>query len=143
MSPLVAEPVRLTAGENVAEARAAVAAALSGGSAPVDALVCASDSLAVGAHLATVAAGRSDLPVIGFDNTPVCEAIGISSVEQLPEEVASGTLSLLLDAEDAAENASAGRAQHVLVEPRLIVRDDVRRTYADRGTRRSPHMLRP
>ena len=42
----------------------------------LDALVCVSDALAVGAHLAAADAGRRDLPVFGFDNTPVAEALG-------------------------------------------------------------------
>ena len=54
-----------------------------------DAIVCASDSLAVGAHLAAVAAGCPRLPIIGFDNTPAVEALGLASVEQLPEAVAA------------------------------------------------------
>ena len=35
-------------------------------------------------------------PVIGFDNTPVAEAMGISSVEQSPELVARAVLDLLM-----------------------------------------------
>ena len=118
-----AQGVRLTSEESVGRARAEVSALLARGE-PVDGFVCASDSLAVGAHLATVAAGASDLPVIGFDNTPAAEAIGLSSVEQLPEKVAGGALELLMgptgSAVDPRETA-AGEA-HVLVEPRLVVR---------------------
>ena len=58
---------------------------------------CASsDALAVGTHLAAADAGRRELPVIGFDNTPVAEALGISSVEQSPELVARAVLDLLM-----------------------------------------------
>ncbi len=109
--------------DNVALARDAVEAGLR--VAPdVTAIVCASDSLAIGAHLATALAGRPDIRVVGFDNTPAAEALGLSSVEQLPERVASGALDLLMGENGtvvAPRPATAGAA-HVLVEPRLVVR---------------------
>ncbi|GHH66416.1 LacI family DNA-binding transcriptional regulator [Promicromonospora soli] len=90
----------------------------------IDAIVCVADSLAIGAHLAATALGRPELPVVGFDNTPAAEALGISSVEQLPEQVAAGVLDLLMGPtggvvlrRDPAEDEA-----HVLVEPRLVVR---------------------
>ncbi len=109
--------------DNVALARDVVAEGL-GHDPDVDGIVCASDSLAIGAHLATTVAGRADILVIGFDNTPAAEALGLSSVEQLPERVASGALDLLMGEEGtvvAPRPATAGAA-HVLVEPRLVVR---------------------
>ena len=86
--------------------------------------MCVSDALAVGTHLAAADAGRRELPVIGFDNTPVAEALGISSVEQSPELVARAVLDLLMGPTGNAVAAlDADRSpQHVLVEPRLIVR---------------------
>ncbi|WP_285104143.1 LacI family DNA-binding transcriptional regulator [Promicromonospora sp. MEB111] len=112
--------------ESVGLARELTGAALAADPA-VDAVVCVSDSLAIGAHLAATALGRPDLPVVGFDNTPAAEALGISSVEQLPEQVAAGVLDLLMgptggvvlrsDQRDSAEEAA-----YVLVEPRLVVR---------------------
>ena len=90
----------------------------------VDGIVCVSDSLAIGAHLAAAAAGRADLPIVGFDNTPAVEAIGLSSVEPLPERVAAGVLELLMGPTGSVVDprpAAAGAA-HVLVEPRLVVR---------------------
>ena len=91
----------------------------------LDALVCVSDALAVGSHLAAADAGRRELPVIGFDNTPVAEALGISSVEQSPELVARAVLDLLMGPTGHAVAAldSAHPQRHVLVEPRLIVRE--------------------
>ncbi|QOC25011.1 LacI family DNA-binding transcriptional regulator [Microbacterium sp. PAMC21962] len=114
-------PVRLTSEENVARARDIAAPVVARDD--IDALVCVSDSLAVGAHLAAVAAGRPRLPIVGFDNTPAVEALGLSSVEQLPEEVAVGALDLLLGGASSIDprDAEPGRA-HVLVEPRLVVR---------------------
>jgi DNA-binding LacI/PurR family transcriptional regulator len=111
--------VRLVSEESVSAARAVVGEALASG-ADFDALVCASDALAMGAHLAAVAAGRPELPIIGFDNTPAAEAMGLSSVEQLPEQVASAALDLLLaSGDDRPED------RHVLVEPQLVVRGSV------------------
>ena len=43
-------------------------------------------------------AGRPQFPVIGFDNTPVAQAVGLSSVDQHLGEVAAGTLELLMGA---------------------------------------------
>ena len=110
--------------DDLPAARATMAAILAGPGPVPDAVVCASDSLALGAHLAAVEAGVDDLLVIGFDNTPVSEALGLSSVEQRPEDVAAGTLDLLMGAGGTAVDPSAARpgAGHVLVEPRLIVR---------------------
>jgi DNA-binding LacI/PurR family transcriptional regulator len=119
--PAEAPRVRLTSEESVALARDVVATALAGDG--IDALVCVSDSLAIGAHLAAVAAGCPRLPIIGFDNTPAAEALGLSSVEQLPERVAGGALDLLIgDAGAITLREPSPGASHVLVEPRLIVR---------------------
>ncbi len=112
---------RLISPESVADARAVVARALE--ETPFDALVCASDSLALGAHLAATVAGRPRLPIIGFDNTPVAEALGFSSVEQMPEQVASGALDLLLaGGRVITPREVEPHLAHVLVEPRLVVR---------------------
>ncbi len=63
------------------------------------ALVCASDSLAIGA----VSAWRErhpgeqgNAPVIGFDDTPVAQALGLTSVRQPVEDVAARVIALLL-----------------------------------------------
>ncbi len=114
---------RLTCEDRVSDARAVTAELLDRSSA-LDGIVCVSDSLAIGAHLAAAAAGRTEVPIVGFDNTPAAEAIGLSSVEQLPEQVAAGVLELLMGATGskvAPRRAAAGEA-HVLVEPRLVVR---------------------
>jgi DNA-binding LacI/PurR family transcriptional regulator len=116
--------LRWSVEDDLTAARALMARRLDGSGPVPDAVVCASDSLALGAHLAAMAAGIDDLLVIGFDNTPVSEALGLSSVEQRPEDVAAGTLDLLM----GEGGTSIGRAQdrlgagHVLVEPRLVVR---------------------
>jgi DNA-binding LacI/PurR family transcriptional regulator len=108
--------LRLVSTDSVARARQVTTAALQGS--PVDAIVCASDTLAVGAHLAVSDAGMRGVEVIGFDNTPVAEALGISSVEQRPERVAEAVLDLLT-------GDPRRRGQHRLIEPQLVVRTPV------------------
>ncbi|MFI6427747.1 LacI family DNA-binding transcriptional regulator [Promicromonospora sp. NPDC050880] len=110
--------------ESVSLARDLTGAALTARPA-VDAIVCVSDSLAIGAHLAATALGRPELPVVGFDNTPAAEALGISSVEQLPEQVAAGVLDLLMGPTGSVVlvHDAAQEPTYVLVEPRLIIRD--------------------
>lgn len=88
----------------------------------IDAVVCASDSLAVGAHLAAVDTGATHVPLIGFDNTPVAEALGLSSVEQSPELVAAAVLDLLTDDSGRRIDSGGSAPRRLLVQPRLIVR---------------------
>lgn len=122
MSAAGAPMTRLTAEDGVPFARAAVEAAIASEEVP-DAVVCASDSLAVGALLGLAGAGLS-VPVIGFDNTPTAEALGFSSVEQRPEDVAAAVLELLMGPTGevvAPRSVEAGSA-HALITPELIVR---------------------
>ena len=91
----------------------------------VDALVCVSDSLALGAMIAAASAGRPQLPIIGFDNTPVAQALGFSSVEQSLDSVAAGVLELLMGATGSdlvGRELSPGGA-HRLISPKLIIRN--------------------
>jgi DNA-binding LacI/PurR family transcriptional regulator len=83
-----------------------------------DAIVCASDSLGLGAMLMVGA----DVPVIGYDNTPVADAVGLSSVEQPLDEVARGVLELI--GTDTTPETPAGGADpwHRLVTPTLVLR---------------------
>lgn len=99
-------------------------AALSGHTGNLDAIVCASDSLAIGALLAAAGEGNPNLAVVGFDNTPTAAALGISSIEQHPEEVATGVLELLMGATGTivAPRAAVAGDAHVLVTPELVVR---------------------
>jgi DNA-binding LacI/PurR family transcriptional regulator len=120
-----------TAEENVAPARRVVEELLAGHLAdghdapPLDALVCASDSLALGAMMAVREAGFPKFPVIGFDNTPVAKAVGLSSVDQRLDEVAADALDLLLGPTGSRVlpvGADTGEPRHRLVDPRLVVR---------------------
>lgn len=90
-----------------------------------DALVCASDTLALGARLAASTLGWEDLPIIGFDNTPVAAAVGLSSIQQPLEDVATGVLELLLGQSGSsvlgAEDNNEEPTYRLLV-PRLVER---------------------
>lgn len=83
------------------------------------ALVCASDSLALGALHATRA---TDAPpaVVGFDDTPVATALGLTSVAQPLAEAADRALGLLLRRLDGG--AGPVPDPHVLLTPYLVVR---------------------
>jgi DNA-binding LacI/PurR family transcriptional regulator len=89
------------------------------------ALVCASDSLSIGAAAAwrqVTPEVSADVPVIGFDDTPVAAALGLASVRQPIEQVAERVLALLLQrlARDARETADA--PEHVLLPASLVLR---------------------
>jgi DNA-binding LacI/PurR family transcriptional regulator len=89
------------------------------------ALVCASDSLALGAVAAWRAAGLADdgdePPVIGFDDTPVAAALGLSSVHQPIEAVAKHVLDVLLR-RLGGDHAQAEPPLHQLLPSSLVVR---------------------
>lgn len=106
--------LRLSVTDGVADGREAIRDLLERGVA-IDAIVCASDSLALGALLLV----GPDIPVIGYDNTPVAEAVGLSSIEQPLDRVAEGVLDLLAEETDSNDAAAS---RHRLVEPRLVVR---------------------
>lgn len=117
-----AHGTRVVAEDSVPEARRAITRAMEDGI-RADAVVCASDSLAVGALLGLADAGKA-VPVIGFDNTPTAEALGFSSVEQRPEDVAEAILQLLMGPTGdvvAPRRVESGSA-HALITPELVVR---------------------
>lgn len=92
---------------------------------PPDAIVCASDSLALGAMMAAADLGRSALPVIGYDNTPVAAAVGLSSIDQPLGLVAQSALELIFG--EAGNTVvphvhSAADPIHRLLAPTLVVR---------------------
>jgi DNA-binding LacI/PurR family transcriptional regulator len=107
------DSLQLSVEDGVAQGREAMRDLIESGT-PFDAVACASDSLGLGAMLMVGA----DIPVIGYDNTPVADAVGLSSVEQPLGEVAKGVLELLSDAPGAA----SGDSRHRLVQPRLMLR---------------------
>lgn len=104
----------LTCEDDVTAATRVVSSAIDGG-AGFDALVCASDTLALGARFAL----GTGVPVVGYDDTPVAEALGISSVEQPLVEVASAAVELLMGAGRSVLPATTG---HRLLAPRVVWR---------------------
>lgn len=87
----------------------------------VDAVACASDSLALGALIGS----RGRIPVVGYDNTPIAASLGFSSVEQPLDKVAEGVLELLTGAHGGrVSRLEPGGSDpgHRLITPRLIVR---------------------
>jgi DNA-binding LacI/PurR family transcriptional regulator len=99
-------------------AQAAVADLLARRDAP-DAIVCASDTLALGAHRAALAASgdRSLVSVVGFDATPVADALGLASVAQPIDQAAHLCIDLLTRRFEAPDRP----AQGLLVAPVLHV----------------------
>jgi DNA-binding LacI/PurR family transcriptional regulator len=81
---------------------------------PPTALVCITDSLAVGA----MSSGLPALAVVGFDDTPVAEAVGLSSLAQPLDRAAATCLDLVLSAIDEPGE----HPQTVLLQPTLRVR---------------------
>jgi len=87
----------------------------------LDAVLCASDSLALGAMIGNP--GR--VPVTGYDNTPVAAAIGLSSVDQAVEEVAAGVLELLTGEFGGKVHGAPESLEprHRMITPRLVERE--------------------
>lgn len=87
------------------------------------ALVCASDSLALGAIAAwreRNAVRSGGAPVTGFDDTPVALALGLTSVRQPVEAVAERVLALLLEQLDGGPG---GGPHQELLPSALVVRE--------------------
>lgn len=82
------------------------------------AVVCASDSLALGA-LTVGRTRETPLAVVGFDDTPVAAAVGLTSVAQPLTEAAHRALDLLLDQLDGTGGT---RSRQVLLTPHLVER---------------------
>ena len=97
---------------------------------PPTALVCASDSLALGALSAVPTTA-----VTGFDDTPVARAVGLTSVSQPVVPAAAACLEQVLE-------VIGGRAeapQHVLLAPSLTVRPSTTHAPAPAGGNRGEH----
>lgn len=116
------EPLHVATEEGVAQGADALRRLEEGGDAGVDGVVCASDSLALGALIAA----RGRMPVVGYDNTPIAASLGFSSVEQPLDKVAEGILELLTGAHGGRVSRDGERVsdpRHRLIAPRLVVRD--------------------
>ncbi|MCW2896327.1 MAG: LacI family transcriptional regulator [Actinomycetia bacterium] len=93
---------------------------------PPTALVCVSDTVALGAWTEITARGLvpgRDVSVIGFDDSTAAAAVGLTSVAQPLDEVADACLvaldRLLSPGSGAGKRAVRPRA---LLEPRLVIR---------------------
>jgi DNA-binding LacI/PurR family transcriptional regulator len=91
----------------------------------VTALVCVSDSIALGAlaavrEHAAQRLSRAAVAVTGFDDTPVARAVDLTSVAQPVGDVAARAVDLLRSQIDGRDGAAADR--QVLIEPHLVVR---------------------
>lgn len=82
------------------------------------AIVCTSDSLALGALARLRSEGRGAMPVIGFDDTPVAAAIGLSSIAQPVEEAAEILIGMAL----AELSGTPAESRQRLLPARLVVR---------------------
>lgn len=88
------------------------------------ALVCASDSLALGALHAAGLSGAGPggrIAVIGFDDTPVAQAVGLTSVGQPLAQAAARCIELLTGLLDDVPGAAT--PEHVLLRPHVVVRE--------------------
>ncbi|HEY0698005.1 MAG TPA: LacI family DNA-binding transcriptional regulator [Micromonospora sp.] len=85
---------------------------------PPTAVVCASDSLALGALHAARALGV-ELAITGYDDTPVARAVGLTSVSQPLSQAAASCVELLTGVLDGAATDAPTR---VLLQPSLVVR---------------------
>ncbi|QTE28321.1 LacI family DNA-binding transcriptional regulator [Pengzhenrongella sicca] len=108
-------------------------------SAEPTAFVCASDSLALGALVTARAHGRATpsgevTAVVGFDDTPVARAIGLTSVAQPLIDAAERAFGLLLSEVHGNRPRSAGgwAGHQVLLQPELVPRESSARP-APRG----------
>jgi DNA-binding LacI/PurR family transcriptional regulator len=97
----------------------------------VTAFVCASDSLALGARKAAADRKAADrkataesAETIGFDDTPVAQAVGLSSVAQPLPEAAAHCVRLLAGLLDSP-TAPTGEDTQVLLTPSLVLRSPV------------------
>ncbi|GAA1001373.1 LacI family DNA-binding transcriptional regulator [Subtercola frigoramans] len=125
LSNVELDALQIAVDDGVASGRAAMAD-LVAANPSLDAVVCASDSLALGAMMAS----NRGIPVTGYDNTPVAAAVGLSSVEQPLVEVAARVLELLVG-EFGAPTPGPGtdlppaESRHRLLTPRLVVRQSL------------------
>ena len=101
---------------------------------PPDAIVCASDSLALGASITASTAGLGQLPIVGFDNTPVAAAVGLSSLDQPLDEVVATALTMLFGPEGDSVLANPGSDEEPmtrLLVPRLVERRSTHRAFGE------------
>jgi DNA-binding LacI/PurR family transcriptional regulator len=123
-SARLCEELAVEGPDSLLEGRAATAALLDRADPPT-AIVCASDSVALGAWTEITARGLRpgpDVAVIGFDDSPTAAVVGLTSIAQPLHDVARTCLGLLHEVLTAA-TAPAGPPPPVLLPPHLVLRD--------------------
>ena len=125
----ISNSVIIAPGEDVSDAKRSVVELLANAPAP-QAVVCFSDALALGAHLALEESGKS-AEIVGFDNSPIAEEFGFSSIDQRLEHVAAQSVSILMGSSGPIiklrDFAAEGLAAHCLVSPALVPRGKLAR----------------
>jgi len=120
VADLTEDPAKwmVTCQDSVREGAAAAAELRSRG---VTALVCASDSLALGAaSVFRVDHEGGPLPIVGFDDSPVARSLGLSSISQPVEDAAAQAISILLK---LLRGDHDGPLEQLLLPPSLRIRD--------------------
>ncbi len=92
----------------------------------LEAVVCVSDTLALGCYLEFQKMGLHGIEISGFDNSPISKEFGFTSLDQNLSEIAQGALKLLMGGEGnqiKKLNFNDDRSSaHILLAPTLIVR---------------------
>lgn len=92
----------------------------------LDAVVCVSDTVALGCLLEFQRVSKYNIPVTGFDNTPISKEFGFTSIDQNLSKVASSALAILMGENGnqirKVDFAAEQTAAHVLLKPVLVVR---------------------
>jgi DNA-binding LacI/PurR family transcriptional regulator len=91
----------------------------------IDAIVCASDTLALGVQMETTRL-KKVIPVSGFDNSPTSKVFNFSSLDQNISEIASLALKVLMG-EDGNSIRKPAASKHIsepnlIIPPRLVIR---------------------
>ena len=110
--------------ESIASARVSTAKLLARHP-EIDAIVCASDTLALGAQM-EISRLKKSIPVSGFDNSPTSKAFNFSSLDQNISEVASLALKVLMGEEGHSIKKLNPPNQvsepNLIIPPRLVIR---------------------
>jgi DNA-binding LacI/PurR family transcriptional regulator len=83
--------------------------------------VCANDVMAFGVKRYVESAGLEigvDVALVGYDDTPVSELIGLTSIRQPIPLIATRVMELLI----AEMNHQPVSERHILLDPMLVVR---------------------
>lgn len=117
--------LRLAMQDELAEGRAACAGLLDSAEPPT-ALVCVSDTIALGAWNELMSRGLApgrDVAVTGFDDTATAAVVGLTSVAQPMDDVADACFGILDGLLAPGGGRAAAARRHVLLQPRLVVRE--------------------